>query len=86
MLDLSLLAEPLTWWFVAIFVMSFLMIYTTRNIVMAMIPAVTITAYMSISGFLPLWYGWVVLLILSVSFAVLFVLPIVKHIAGGGSE
>lgn len=83
MLDLSLLTTPVTWWIISVFIFSFFLIYATGDIVLSAIPLVTITVYMSITGLLPLWYAWLILLVLSAGFAVLVVLPVVKHLSGG---
>lgn len=85
-LNLDLLSQPSTWYFVVMFLFMFISAYSTGSILVGLLPTVGLTAWLSLSGYLDLWYLYVILVIVGILFSVKVLAPMVVQNMGGGSH
>lgn len=84
MIDIGGIISTQVWYLVIIFAFSFPIAFVTGDVMMGIIPAVSITVFLSIKGFLPLWWSLIILLLVAGAFAKIFILPLITGAGGGG--
>lgn len=77
-IDLTVLSNSQLWFFIILIFFMTLIVYETKNVVMALIPAVGLVSWASIGGYIPLWYLFVILLITSLGITVVYVVPVIR--------
>lgn len=79
-----MLSDATLWYFLLMLILGLSIMMITSNIVLAIVPMVGMTAWLSIAGYIALWYAWVILFILALGIVVKYILPIVMAGGNGG--
>lgn len=83
MFDFSPFTNVTLWYFVILLIVAFPMIYVTKSIFMGLIPMIAFTSWLSLSGYLKLWYLYVMLFMIVTIFVLLYVIPFIVPREGG---
>lgn len=84
MIDLTPFTNVIVWYFVVIFVIVFPLILATGEVFISLLPAVAVTTWLSLAGYIPLWYMFLILLIVSFVFTFIYIVPIITKKGGDG--
>lgn len=85
-MNLHVLTQPMIWFLVLGMLFGLLSIYTTGDVVLGLVPMTGMVAWLSVSGYIALWYFYTILLVVSILFTIRYLVPLVVSSGIGGSR